>query len=71
MDCVAVGRLVWVTVLVGDVVCWSVHGVFAVGWQLWVAMWATKLLFWVGGRRLAVEGVSCGWMGTWSGGWCW
>ena len=48
MDCVAVGRLVWVTLLVGDVVCWSVPGVFAVGWQLWGAMWATGLLFWVG-----------------------
>ena len=35
MDCVAVGRLVWVTLLVGDIVCWSVHEVFAVGWQLW------------------------------------
>ena len=45
MDCVAVGWLVWVTLLVGDVVCWSV---FAVGWQLWVAVWAIKLLCWEG-----------------------
>ena len=50
MDCMAVGRLVWVTLLVGDVVCWTVHEVFAV-WQLWGAMWATALLFWVGGVK--------------------
>ena len=38
MGCVAVGWLVWVVLLVGGVVGWSVCVVFAVGWQLWVAV---------------------------------
>ena len=37
MDCVAVGWLEWVVLLVGGVVGWSVYEVFAVGWWLWVA----------------------------------
>ena len=60
MDCVAVEWLVWVALLVGDVAGWSVYEVFAVGWLL--------LLFWEGGRRLAVGGVSGVWLGTWGGG---
>ena len=56
--------------MVGGVAGWSVYEVFAVGWQLWVAVWAIELLFW-GGRRLAVGGVGGVWLGTWSGGWCW
>ena len=38
MDCVAVGWLVWVVLFVGVVVGWLVCVVFAVGWQLWVAV---------------------------------
>ena len=34
MDCVAVGWLVWVVLVVGVVVGWLVCVVFAVGWQL-------------------------------------
>ena len=69
MGCVAVGWLVRVTLLVGDVVCWSVSGVFAVGWQLWGAMWADGLLFWVGAggwllRELVVDGC-CGYFEWW------
>ena len=48
MDCVAVGWLVWVALLVGDVAGWSVYEVFAVGWLLWAAVWAVGLLFWEG-----------------------
>ena len=46
MGCVAVGWLVWVAFLVGDVAGWSVCEVFAVGWLLRVAVWAVGLLFW-------------------------
>ena len=45
MDCVAVGWLVWVALLVGGVAGWSVYEVFAVGWRLWVAVWVIELLF--------------------------
>ena len=38
MDCVAVGWLGWVVLLVGVVVGWLVRVVLAVGWQLWVAV---------------------------------
>ena len=56
MDCVAVGWLVWVVLLVGVVAGWLVCVMFAVGWQLWVAVWSMELLFWEGGRGLAVGG---------------
>jgi hypothetical protein len=47
MDCVAVGRLVWVTLLlVGGIVTRLVLGVIAVWWQLWGIVWADGL-FWV------------------------
>ena len=46
MDCVAVGWLVWVTLLlIGGAVSWSVHGMVA-GWQLWGTVRADGL-FWV------------------------
>ena len=48
MDCVAVGWLVWVLLLVGVVVGWLVCVVFAVWWQLWVAVWLMELMFWKG-----------------------
>ena len=38
MDCVAVGWLMWVVLLVGVVAGWLVCVVFAVGWQLWVGV---------------------------------
>ena len=54
-DCVAVGWLVWVVLLVGVVAGWLVVCVvFAVGRQLWVAVWSIKLLFWEGA-----------WIGRW------
>ena len=34
----AVGWLVWVTLLVGDVCFWSWFMVVAVGWKLWVVL---------------------------------
>ena len=48
MDCVAVGWLAWVVLLVGVVAGWlvCVCVVFAIGWQLWVAVWSIELLFW-------------------------
>ena len=46
MDCVAVGWLVWVALLVGGIAGWSVYEVFAGGWRLWAAVWAVGLLFW-------------------------
>ena len=53
MGCVAVGWLVWGTLLlVGGVVSRLVHGAIDVWWQLWGIMWADGL-FWVG----AVGGV--------------
>ena len=59
MVCVAVGWLVWVMLLVGDVGIWSVREVFAVGWQLWGTVWAVGLLSWAGavGWPLRVSGV--------------
>ena len=45
MDCVAVGWLAWVALLVGDVAGWLVYEVFAVGWLLWAVVWAVELLF--------------------------
>ena len=63
MDCVAVGWLVWVVLLVGVVSGWSVCEVFAVGWQLWAAVWAVGLLFWEGGLGwLLAESVVFGWV---------
>ena len=63
MDCVAVGWLVWVELLVGSVAGWSVYEVFAGGWRLWVAVWAVELLFWEGavGWPLA-DSVLFGWL---------
>jgi hypothetical protein len=47
MVCVAVGWLVWVTLLlIGGAMSWSVPEVVAVGWQLWGTAWANGL-FWV------------------------
>ena len=48
MDCVAVGWLVCVVLLEGVVAGWLVCVVFAIGWQLWVAVWSIELLFWEG-----------------------
>ena len=67
MDCVAVGWLVWVTLLlVGGAVFWSVYVVVAIGWQLWVIVQA-DVQFWVRavgwpwlGSVLGVGGV-CRW----------
>ena len=55
--------LVWVALLVGGVAGCLVCEVFAVGWQLWVAVWAIELLFWEGavGWPLA-ESVVFGWV---------
>ena len=63
MDCVAVGWLVWVVLLVGVVVGRLVCVVFAVGWQLWTVVWAVGLLFWKGavGWPLA-ESAVFGWV---------
>ena len=47
MGGVAIGWLVWVA-LTGGVVGCSVYEVLAGGWQLWVAVWAIRLLCWVG-----------------------
>ena len=47
MGCVATEWLVWVA-LAGGVAGCSVCKVLAGGWQLWVAVWAIWLLFWVG-----------------------
>ena len=62
MDCVAVGWLVWVEWLVGGVAGWLVCVVFAIGLQLWVAVWSSELLFWEGavGWSLA-DSVVFGW----------
>ena len=43
MGCVAIGLLVWVA-LAGGVAGCSVYEVLAGGWQLWVAVWAIRLL---------------------------
>ena len=42
------------------------HGVFAVGWQLWGTVWADGLLFWVGvvGRSFR-ESVMGGYFEWW------
>ena len=48
MACVAVGCLVWVTWLVGDVGIQSVHVVFAMEWRLWSVVLMVALRFWVG-----------------------
>ena len=62
MDCVAIGWLVWVA-LVGGVAGCSVYEVLASGWQLWVAVWAIRLLCWVGVVSLPVVGsVLSGWV---------
>ena len=70
MDCVAVGWLVWVTLLlVGGAVFWSVYVVVAVGWQLWGIVQADGQ-FWVRavgwpwlGSVLGVGGVvGIGWL---------
>ena len=63
MDCVAIGWLVWVTWLVGDVGIQSVHEVFAVGWQLWGTVLIGVLQYWVGaaGWLLCKTGVG-GWV---------
>ena len=63
MDCVAIGWLVWVTWLVGDVGIQSVHEVFAVGWQLWGTVLIGVLQYWVGaaGWLLCETGVG-GWV---------
>ena len=63
MDCVAVGWLVWVVLLVGVVAGWLVCVVFAIGWQLWVAVWSIELLFWEGAVGLAVGGFGSVWLG--------
>ena len=62
MGCVAVERLVWVALLVGVVAGWSVCVVFAVEWQLWVAVWVIELLFWEGGVGWPLaDSVLCDW----------
>ena len=63
IDCVAVGRLVWVVLLVGVVAGWLVCVVFAGGWRLWAAVCAVGSLFWEGGGGCPLtESVVFGWV---------
>ena len=68
MDCVAVGWLVWVVLVVGVVVGWLVCVVFAVGWQL-VAVCSVVLLFWGRAVNWPLAGsVVVGWVSRLVGG---
>ena len=69
MDCVTVGWLVWVTLLlIGGAVSWSVHGVVAVGWQLWGTVRADGL-FWVRAVGWPLVGSVVGVVGVAGVGW--
>ena len=69
MDCVAVGWLVWVTLLLVDgVVTRSVHGVVAIWWQLWGTV-RVDGLFWVRAVGWPLVGSVVGVVGVAGVGW--
>ena len=57
MDCVTAGWLVWVALLVGGVAGCSVYEGLAGVLQLWVAVWAVRLLCWEGVLGLPMVGL--------------
>ena len=62
MGCVAIGWPVWVALAGGVAGCLVYEGLAGV-WQLWVAVWAIKLLCWEGVAGWTLVGsVLCGWV---------